>query len=683
MQIKDLLRRLGIVLGILIIFSFPGNVYAAENIVVSIITPDQPVRPGEVFTVKVEVQPHQEIAGVQFNLSFNPTRVILQEITEGNLLQQTNANTYFIPGQIDSQSGTITNVSQIIITPGVSVSNPGTVAILSFVAGTSPGTCGFTLSEAIIGDVNGNSLPIIYNNGQVLIQNAATNSPVLNSIGNKTVKAGASLAFQVTATDADADPLTFSASNLPSGAAFDQLTHTFSWVPTAAQTGVYSWIVFSVSDGSLTASETITIKVNSASKGSPGGGQGGGSTGGGGVGVAGGVANDLTDLNQVMQNTQGVFSLDFVARSYDGTCNLVIPQGTRGQTVEGWSLSYLVINPVPAEKQNLPPPPDGRLIGLTYTLGPEGTTFSPGVNIFMLYDPRKLPAGVSEEDLVIAYWDMVAQKWAPLDDCQVDPDTHRVRALLSHFSTYTILALPPKPPLFQISGLQLNPTEPVLGQPLRISAQVTNQSRLSGSYQAVATINGNVLETREIYMEGHQSQEIEFEYEPSREDSYTVSLGGETLKFEVAAPACFTLSPLSLSSPSIYPGEKSTVNTTVINTGTAPGIYAVVLRVNGYIQSVQSLILKPGTSQEVNFIINQTEPAVYQLDINGLEASLEVKPVPPRNFPELSNTPDARGLIVPLMANIFNTLATVSAIGALFLLLVRRLSHKKSHSSSL
>jgi hypothetical protein len=89
--------------------------------------------------------------------------------------------------------------------------------------------------------------------------------PVLNAIGNKSVNTGQTLQFTILATDADGDTLTYSASNLPSGATFTPSTRTFSWTPTSSQAGTYPNVRFTVSDGSLTDYENITITVSTSS----------------------------------------------------------------------------------------------------------------------------------------------------------------------------------------------------------------------------------------------------------------------------------------------------------------------------------------------------------------------------------------------------------------------------------
>ena len=95
--------------------------------------------------------------------------------------------------------------------------------------------------------------------------NNVNRAPVLNLIDNKSINEGRTLTFQISATDPDNAPLTYSASGLPTGANFDPATHTFAWTPTYDQAGSYN-VTFTVSDGSLTASETITITVNNVNR---------------------------------------------------------------------------------------------------------------------------------------------------------------------------------------------------------------------------------------------------------------------------------------------------------------------------------------------------------------------------------------------------------------------------------
>jgi hypothetical protein len=98
----------------------------------------------------------------------------------------------------------------------------------------------------------------------ITIDVAADIAPVLDPIGNKKVRAGHVLTFTVTGSDADADPLTFSATNLPNGATLDPVTGVFRWKPSKRKHGSFGPVTITVSDGLLTASEPITITVKRA-----------------------------------------------------------------------------------------------------------------------------------------------------------------------------------------------------------------------------------------------------------------------------------------------------------------------------------------------------------------------------------------------------------------------------------
>jgi hypothetical protein len=99
-----------------------------------------------------------------------------------------------------------------------------------------------------------------YGNDRTFTTKSVNNPPVLNAIGNKTVNEGSLLRFTISATDPDGDTLTYSTSNLPSGANFNSSTRTFSWTPRYNQAGVYT-VRFQVSDGELTDYENVTITV--------------------------------------------------------------------------------------------------------------------------------------------------------------------------------------------------------------------------------------------------------------------------------------------------------------------------------------------------------------------------------------------------------------------------------------
>jgi hypothetical protein len=231
----------------------------AGTTAVSVSAPSQPVGSGEQFTVSIFVSPSTAISGMQFNLQFNPSLVTVNSVEEGTLLGQGGASTYFNPGEIDNQAGTVTGAFGVITSPGQTISTRGTFATIRLTAKTQGGSCPLGLSGVVVGDINGNSVPVSVIGDTFTIGRP----PVMSPINNRTTDEGETLTFTVAATDPDGDALTYSASNLPQGASFNPATRTFSWTPTNDQAGVYPNVRFQVSDGSLTDSESITITVNS------------------------------------------------------------------------------------------------------------------------------------------------------------------------------------------------------------------------------------------------------------------------------------------------------------------------------------------------------------------------------------------------------------------------------------
>ncbi|MCX5825094.1 MAG: putative Ig domain-containing protein [Deltaproteobacteria bacterium] len=105
--------------------------------------------------------------------------------------------------------------------------------------------------------------------GQITGTELSNVEPVLDHIGDKTVNEHALLQFTITAKDPDGDALTYSASNLPSGASFDPATQIFSWTPEYNQAGVYTNIEFTVTDNGTPLgidSELITITVGNVNR---------------------------------------------------------------------------------------------------------------------------------------------------------------------------------------------------------------------------------------------------------------------------------------------------------------------------------------------------------------------------------------------------------------------------------
>ncbi|UCF64402.1 MAG: tandem-95 repeat protein [bacterium] len=113
----------------------------------------------------------------------------------------------------------------------------------------------FTVSDGVLSD-----------NQQVLITITHVNRPpVLAELSGQYVDENVELTFTISGSDPDIEDeekLSYSAQNLPTGSNFNPSTQTFSWTPTYEQAGVYSNVVFQITDpAGLINEQTISVTV--------------------------------------------------------------------------------------------------------------------------------------------------------------------------------------------------------------------------------------------------------------------------------------------------------------------------------------------------------------------------------------------------------------------------------------
>jgi predicted secreted protein len=94
---------------------------------------------------------------------------------------------------------------------------------------------------------------------------------------------------------------------------------------------------------------------------------------------------------------------------------------------------------------------------------------------------------------------------------------------------------PPEPAQFTITGLDVTPEQVPPGQPVTISAQVTNTGGSEGSCTVNLTVNGQVEQTKTVTLAPEAMETVTFTVTKETPGSYTVSIGDLTEEFTVAA----------------------------------------------------------------------------------------------------------------------------------------------------
>jgi len=95
---------------------------------------------------------------------------------------------------------------------------------------------------------------------KIPVRGQGNTAPVIDPIGPISAIALIPLQFTVHAIDLEGDPISLSVDGLPAGAAFDVVSGTFSWTPTADDAGVHT-VTITASDGHASSSLAIPITV--------------------------------------------------------------------------------------------------------------------------------------------------------------------------------------------------------------------------------------------------------------------------------------------------------------------------------------------------------------------------------------------------------------------------------------
>ncbi len=276
-------------------------------------------------------------------------------------------------------------------------------------------------------------------------------------------------------------------------------------------------------------------------------------------------------------STAGVFLEPVTATSEDELCTLTIPEGTVGLTEELEPLDEvtMVIMDEPP-----PPPEDAYVVGLAYDLGPNGATFDPPITFTWSYDHYILPTGVAEKDLVLAYYDEDAGKWAELD-CVVDTENNTITASVEHFTTFAIIArrpVPPPPPpvpapaAFSLSNITVKPLEFQPKETVTITVSVANTGGTEGSCTVVLKINGVKEAEKSVTVAAGGSEIVTFSATREEARTYSVVVDGLSAFFIVVGPVL----PPTPPPPTPLPEVKPPINWPVVG-GAIAGVIVVGL----------------------------------------------------------------------------------------------------------
>jgi len=117
---------------------------AADPTPISIHPVSQTISPGDSVTVTVDCTPGRPVKAFELKLSFNPSVLQATSVSEGDLFE--GYTTFFNPGTMNNQAGTIVNIYDLIVGPG-NVTSSGSFITINFTALSASGTTTLTLYD--------------------------------------------------------------------------------------------------------------------------------------------------------------------------------------------------------------------------------------------------------------------------------------------------------------------------------------------------------------------------------------------------------------------------------------------------------------------------------------------------------------------------------------------------------
>jgi hypothetical protein len=577
------------------------------------------------------------VAGTYYNIVFGVTDGKLEPVTRTIWINVNAANHSPVLNSIGNKTSSVGQPLSFTVTATDADQDTLTYSVTNLPSGanfnTSTGVFNWTpdnanvYSNVTFGVTDGKSTPVTETINITI--NAVNHPPVLGPIGNKTGSVGQPLSFTITASDADHDTLTYSASNLPGGVSFNTSTGVFNWTPDSAS--VYSNVSFGITDGkSAPVTETITITINAVNH----------------PPVLSSIGNKTVNVGQLLSFTITATDADQDALTYSVT-NL--PNGANFDTSTGvfnWTpdnadvysnITFSVTDgkSTPVTETitittisivvNNAPVISGGFSG-SYSGGESsGAASGPGVTSLIPYTSYdghfNLVAVVKSDDnrvnLTIDKGVLASSKDSyPLKSIKIVP----IDSPLSAPEGYQIIGstydCTPEGSIFSPAihlTFSYDPSIlPANISPNNLSLAVYNPS--TSAWEIIPSIasatDSNVTASTEHF------------------SIYTI-LGKETTPvapttLPAPAPASFTISNISVTPDLCLPDESVTVSSLVGNIGGIEGNYTVTLKLNGSTVETKQILLSPGENKTVDFSIKQQVVGNYTVDVNGLSSIFTV-----------------------------------------------------------
>ena len=135
-----------------------GTEYTVSNSGIGYSFPETAIHIGDTFTLNFNAENVSDLAGWQFDISFDPTMLEAIEVSEGDFLKAESGTTFFQEGTIDNTAGKIEGLSAVRLNED-GVTGTGTLLSVTFSAKTE-GETQLALDNFQFGSIIGEIIPV-------------------------------------------------------------------------------------------------------------------------------------------------------------------------------------------------------------------------------------------------------------------------------------------------------------------------------------------------------------------------------------------------------------------------------------------------------------------------------------------------------------------------------------------
>lgn len=176
----------------------------------------------------------------------------------------------------------------------------------------------------------------------------------------------------------------------------------------------------------------------------------------------------------------------------------------------------------------------------------------------------------------------------------------------------------------ELVDLEVEPTDPRVGDTLEVTATYENAGAEAGETTAELVVDGTVVDAGTVTVPAGERESVTFAWTPEAAGTYTLEVGGETATVTVAEadeplPA-IEVTDAELEAEEIDLGEAAVVTATLENEGNATGEATAELEAGGGVVDSESVELEP--DEEVTVVLEWTpgQTGSYDLSVNGVDA---------------------------------------------------------------